>query len=145
MRRVKEYKGTFSSNNTPKLENNQAVVINFSKYGDEGSHFISIYMYKNKCLYFDPLCIKNSFIPIEIKKYMKKYKTVLNISKKIQNNLSEFCGFFCILFIISLAISKKYLYSILSQFEKDGIGNDKLCIKLLKRAINEYFKNRKNR
>ena len=145
MSKIKGYKGTFSSNNAPKLKNNQSIILNFSKYGEDGTHFIALFFQKNKCMYFDPLCIKCEYIPYEIKKYLKKYKKTLNISKKIQNNESEFCGFFCMLIIISLYISREYLFSILKCFNTDEKKNDSLCIKLLRNTINKYFKNRKNR
>ena len=140
LREIRGFRGTFSSNNAPKLKNMQSAILNFSKYGEEGTHFIAVVNYKNKCVYFDPLCIKEAFIPHEIKKYLKKYNNVLNVSKKIQNNNSEFCGFFCMLFITSLAISKKYLFSILSKFKNDSEKNDALCVIHLKKSINKYFK-----
>jgi len=140
MREIRGFQGTFSSNNAPKLKNMQSAILNFSKYNEAGTHFIAIYNFKNKCLYFDPLCINESFIPNEIKKYLKKYNNFLNISKKIQNNHSEFCGFFCMLFIISLSISKKYLFHILTKFKNDSRKNDSFCIFHLEKAINNYFK-----
>jgi hypothetical protein len=140
MREIKGFRGTFSSNNAPKLKNMQSAILNFSKYDEEGTHFIAIANYKNKCVYFDPLSIKENFIPYEIKKYLKKYNNVLNVSKKIQNNNSEFCGFFCMLFIISLSISKIFLFTILSKFKNDSEKNDALCVIHLKKAINKYFK-----
>jgi len=96
-----------------------------------------------KCLYFDPLCIKYEYIPKDIKRYFKKFLNVINISKKIQNNSSIFCGFFCMLFIVAHKISKKNLYTVLESFVDDSKQNDSKCIKLLKININAYFKNRK--
>lgn len=143
MRNIRGFRGTFSSNNTPYLKTDQSVIINFSKFKEEGTHFIAIIALKNnKCIYFDPLCIKRKYIPSEIKKYCKKYLKVYNISKKIQNNESIFCGFFCMLAIISYKISKRNLYLTLESFTDDSIENDRECIKKLKININAYFKNR---
>ena len=139
MKKIKGYQGTFSSNSAPKLKNNQSAILNFSKYGEEGTHFIAIYIKKNICLYFDPLCINLSFIPKEIKNQLKKYDKIENISRKIQNNSSDFCGFFCMLILISLTFSKKYLFFVLSNFKKDDLNNDKICIKLLTVSIKKYF------
>lgn len=144
MKNINDFKGTFSSNNTPFLKDGESVIINFSRYREEGTHFITMIGLQNKkCLYFDPLCIKNKFIPKEIKKYFKKYSKIVNISKKIQNNNSIFCGFFCMLVIISYKISRKKLYSTIENFTKDSFKNDSKCIKMLKINITAYFKNRK--
>ncbi len=140
---IKGYKGTFSSNTAPKLKNDQSIILNFSKYREEGTHFIAIFVKNDKCFYFDPLCINYYFVPYEIKHYLKKYKKYINISKKIQNNSSDFCGFFCMLFIISFTISEKYFLNILSKFDRDKMKNDNICISLLRKTINKYFKNKK--
>ena len=140
MKYIKGFKGTFSSNNAPYLHRNESIIINFSKYDEEGTHFVCIIGFKNnQCLYFDPLCINAQYIPKEIKKYLKKYVNTVNISKKIQHDDSLFCGLFCMLMIITFNISKSYLYKVLRSMKYSDFKNDQKCVKMLSEAIGKYF------
>jgi hypothetical protein len=48
---IKGFRGTYSSNNIPFLKDRQSAIINFSKYGEEGSHFIAMIGMKKKNVY----------------------------------------------------------------------------------------------
>ena len=61
MKNNKEYIGTFSKNNVPKLKNNQSSIINLANSYDKGTHWISMRFINNKSFYFDSYGI--SFIP----------------------------------------------------------------------------------
>ena len=62
----KNYIGTFSKNNVPKLKNNQSTIVNLASLYDKGSHWTSMKFYNNKLFYFDSYGIP--FIPVIIKK-----------------------------------------------------------------------------
>ena len=49
----KNYIGTFSKNNVPKLKNNQSAIVNLANSYDKGSHYISMKFINNKLFYFD--------------------------------------------------------------------------------------------
>ena len=73
----KNYIGTFSKNNVPKLKNNQSTIINLANSHDEGTHWISMKFLNSKLFYFDSYEI--SFIPVIIKKQYPNSKIITNI------------------------------------------------------------------
>ena len=94
----KNYIGTFSKNNVPKLENNQSTIVNLANSYLKGSHWIAMKFYNNKLYYFDSYGI--SYTPDVIRKQYPNSKIITNIYR-IQSNSSNECGKFCIMFIQS--------------------------------------------
>ena len=62
----KNYIGTFSKNNVPKLKNNESTIVNLANSFDKGSHWISMKFIEKKLFWFDSYGIM--FIPDIIKK-----------------------------------------------------------------------------
>ena len=96
------FKGVFSCDNIPYLtEYNVSIICNFSKANTKGTHYVAIYIFKDKIIYFDPLglkCVVNS-----ICNYLRIYnKTIIESNFMIQHPLSFHCGFFCIGFIFAM-------------------------------------------
>lgn len=134
LKEFENYKGTFSSNNIPFLNRNESVICNFSKTTEEGTHFILLFKKKTSLFYFDPL--KLGFIPEEIKSYFLNYENVVNISKRIQNPLSQLCGFYCILGFLSVNISVKFFMNdVIPAFRKNTLANDETCPELINEIL----------
>jgi len=130
LKAFKNFKGVFSSNNIPILENNESVICNFSRVGEEGSHFIFLTREEEKLYYFDSLNL--SFLPEDVAAYFLLYENVINLSKRIQHPNSSFCGFYCILAFLACNINIVFfIKNILSVFEKYRLENDNICIKLI--------------
>lgn len=137
MKNVKGFKGVFSSNNIPLLkQNNSSLILNFDKEDEPGSHFIAVFLTKNHLLYFDSLNL--GFTPIDIAVYINKYKKCLNMSQSLQNFNSDFCGFYCILFILANLIGEKYWSSIEKKFKFQDLKNDSVCINLICKTIKKF-------
>ena len=69
------FRGTFSLDNIPTFEEETfSVIVNLSKVGERGSHFIALFILENKIWYFD------SFGTLQINKIIN------NIWKNIKNN-----------------------------------------------------------
>ena len=82
--------------------------------------------------YFDPLGKKltNKYIKIVVKKLKKFNIKFKDFKNKIQSDESNFCGFFCIAFLIAAYKNKiKQFFSIMDK--KDLNKNDNLCIKFI--------------
>ena len=62
----KNYIGTFSKNNVPKLNYNQSTIVNLANSYDKGSHWVGMKFIDKKLFYFDSYGIP--FIPDIIKK-----------------------------------------------------------------------------
>jgi hypothetical protein len=130
LKSFKNFKGTFSSNNTPLLERNESAICNLSKVGEEGSHFICIINKDDTIYFFDSLNLP--FMPQDITDNLKYYSNTCNISKQIQHYTSSFCGFYCILMFLACNINIDFFINdILKNFPKCRIENDNLCIELI--------------
>ena len=113
-------------------------IINFSRAKDVGTHFVSLlFLNKRTCCYFDPLSLP--FIPRKIKLYMfANSQNVLKINFKIQNEMSSFCGFFCLLPIMLHANNLSIIKGI-TLFEQGIIENDEICIEVLSHLFKMYY------
>ena len=117
MKNNENYIGTFSKNNVPILKNNQSTIVNLADSNDIGTHWISMKLVDKKLFYFDGYAIP--FIPNIIKKQYSNSKIITNIYR-IQNNSSNECGKFALMFIESNIKNESDYIKFLSQFEKNN-------------------------
>jgi hypothetical protein len=100
---LKHFLGCFPSDLEPETKKtNFSIVFNLSKHNEEGSHYIAIYTKKDNLIYFDSFGkpMKNVLIKNFVKKHLKHKKFSYN-KMKIQDDLSSFCGIFCLSFLAS--------------------------------------------
>lgn len=135
MKVVPGFKGVFSSDSIPKLKDKySSLIINFDERTEPGSHYVAVFRNQNKCFYFDPL--KLNFLPTKIGYYLYQYCTVFDLSNDFQSFQSTYCGFYCMLFIISLNIGEQYWKEcIVPRFKARKKANDKICINLICKSI----------
>lgn len=129
------YKGTFACNVIPYFDNQTfSLIINLSTDREKGSHFISLFVLKNKIVYFDSYGLKNNNKFVE--KYLQKYnKQIIYSNKTIQHISSAHCGYFAMSFILSLE-NNISLIKFLSFFRENNlIVNDYICVKIIKYFI----------
>jgi hypothetical protein len=139
----KSFKGTFSSDNIPILEKNESVICNFSKVGEEGSHFIYIINKDNNLFYFDSL--KLPFLPKDVAAYFLHYQNVTNVSKRIQHPDSSFCGFYCVMAFLACIIDVSFFVNdVLPVFKECVMENDNKCIKIIQCLFPLAYKKEKN-
>ena len=111
----KNYIGTFSKNNVPKLKNNESTIVNLANSFDKATHWIAMKFINNKLFYFDSYGIP--FVADIIKKQYPNFKIITKIYRIQSNNLNE-CGKFCIMFIQSNIKNESDYIKFLLQFEK---------------------------
>ena len=73
-----------------------AFVINLDDKNSKGTHWVSLFIYKNLAIYFDSFGIE--YIPQEVINKIEDKSITHNIFR-IQDNESIMCGFYCIAFI----------------------------------------------
>ena len=117
MKNDKNYIGTFSKNNVPRLKNNESTIVNLANSYKKGSHWIGIKFINSKLFYFDSYGIP--FVADIIRKKYPNSKIITNIYR-IQSNSSNECGKFCIIFIQSNIKNELYYIKFLLQFEKSN-------------------------
>ena len=71
-------------------------VINLDDENSKGTHWVSLFIYKNLAIYFDSFGIE--YIPQEVINKIEDKSITHNIFR-IQDNESIMCGFYCIAFI----------------------------------------------
>ena len=84
---------------------------------DVGTHWIGMKFIDKKLFYFDSYAIP--FIPDIIKKQYPDSKIITNIYR-VQDDLSNECGKFCIMFIQSNIKNESDYIRFLLQFEKNN-------------------------
>ena len=71
-------------------------MINLDDQNSNGTHRVSLFIYRNTTVYFDSFDIK--YIPLEVLNRIKNNAIIHNIFR-MQDNESIMCGFYCIAFI----------------------------------------------
>lgn len=124
-----EFLGVFPCDAHPKTRRkNFYVIFNLSKHNETGSHFVCISKKDNILTYFDALgtSLTNNYIKNFIKKLIKSPVVLLDLKTKIQADNSDFCGFFCLGFLISqkknIPLIKFFnMFNLKNKEENDGI------------------------
>ena len=65
-------------------------------------------------------------------------ENVRKVNFKIQNEMSPFCGFFCLVPIM-LHVNNLSIIKGITLFERGLIENDEVCIELLSRLFKMYY------
>ena len=143
MKDVDQFMGVYSRNNIKNPTSYPSyTIVAFSPLHSPGTHLATIiFINKSTCVYFDPLNLP--FTPSEIQEYMYKNSNYIQIIKyPIQNPLSGFCGFYCLL-VILFHIHKLSLYYGIYSFPRLSMGNDEKCIRMLVKLFKVYYLERK--
>ena len=98
----KSFIGTYPINKIPKLSNYKkkiSLIVNLDPSFKKGSHWVSIFCINGQIIYFDSFGRKPNKIIYNI--LLRSKKKIIYNKKKVQSVLSNFCGFYCIGFILS--------------------------------------------
>ena len=139
MKDIPSFIGVYSLDNVKQPEYYPSyTIINFSPSQSTGTHFIAVlFISELVCVYFDPLNL--IYIPQEIKQYMVQNSNYIYIiDYPIQNLLSGYCGFFCIL-VILFVVNQIPIYEGLRIFPKMSLQNDNKCIAVLVKLFKIYY------
>lgn len=94
------FKGVYSRDEIKNITllNGDSIIINWSKKGKIGTHFIAIVKKKNILYHFDPLALYIEFP--EINDFLFKHKIkIIELPFALQHKNSYTCGYFCITFV----------------------------------------------
>ncbi len=134
----KNFLGVFPCNIQPKINKTIkrfSLIFNESKHDEEGSHFIAIFLDKNKLYYFDSLGLKceNDYIL----KFLNKFSMeIVENNKQIQSYNSIFCGYFCLAFVTFMTTHND-LKKFLNIFNEKNLKlNDKIVVELIINMLN---------
>lgn len=134
--------GVYSSDNLDikkcVQQENFIAICNLSKEGKVGSHFVTIFGTKDELLYIDSFalpCTTSASLYNSLKQLPNR-KIITLLKRPIQSSLSEYCGFFCILFTCLFDFQRFPNVDNLKPFNKHILyNNDKICIENIKMLI----------
>ena len=98
-----KFLGVYPCDVRPKTKNRSCFIIfNTGKKNTEGEHFVAVKIVKKEIFYFDPFGEQpnNDYILSFLREEKKNKKFFWN-RVQIQDNSSNFCGFFCLAYLIS--------------------------------------------
>lgn len=111
-----------------------SVIFNTGKANTKGLHFVAVYVTKTIVHYFDSF--GNKKIQPDIVKFIRNIKKTCHMNcEQIQDNNSNFCGFFALAFLLW---KKKYhkMNNFYKMFNKFVLKrNDKIVIKYILKEI----------
>lgn len=128
--------GVYPGDIHPKITNNCfSVIFNTGYSNTNGEHFVAVYVTKRKIFYFDSFgkeVIKSKIL--EFLNNLNKPLCELNCVT-IQSDLSNFCGYYCLGFLLS-KYKKMSTHRFMSIFTtKPSIENDKRVVNFIIKCI----------
>lgn len=135
-KKKEKFLGVFPSDVIPKTRKKEfAIIFNLSKHHEPGSHFVAIVKRFDKIIYFDSFGKKCSVK--SIKAFIEKFKLPIKFNcKQIQDNFSNFCGYFCFHFLHHCFYLEKSLPSYLKLFpSKELKQNNNLLLSFILNVI----------
>ena len=109
-------------------------ICNLSNSKSKGSHFVAIQIKKDEIIFFD-----SYGLPCTNKDILQKlsdigFNEITYCTKCVQSLFSEFCGFFCLAFL--MFTENKSVECFLDLFhENDLEKNDTICINIIKEHL----------
>ena len=132
---LKYWTGVFSMDQLtlPIPDYDFAVIVNFSNLNEKGTHFVALVQIKQHLVLFDSLATPYEFLPERLQNIMTQYNGQYLLPYPIQDETSEFCGFYAMYFILYLSLPR----SVRNQFNPNQFSstnllrNDVKCIQLI--------------
>jgi hypothetical protein len=127
----KIFGGTYPIDKLPKrVQYPSCFVINNQPSYQTGEHWVAVYFTKNKnAVFFDSYGNNPSFY--KLTKFVKNNSKMFEYNhKQIQSYLSEYCGYYCLLFL--LFISRENTLTDFLSFFKNPVKNDLMIKNFLK-------------
>lgn len=118
----KSFLGVYARNEIPNIINYPACFIfNTKKRTESGEHWLAMYFdEKKKCFFFDSFGLSPHFY--KIVSYIHTYSNSYTYNMKRIQGESEYCGLYCILFLIFITRNK--LKDFFLQFNTNLFKND---------------------
>ena len=133
LKKIKNYLGTFALDELNEVKiNNFPIffIINLDnrKHGD-GTHWIALAVYKTELIICDSLggLLPNDSFPAELITFLNALlvKRNLEMTKQLQPDDSDTCGYYCVTFIIEMSKHNNF-GDFLSLFTKNLSSNDRV-------------------
>jgi hypothetical protein len=128
-----DFIGVYSRDKIPKFTKMDfpcSLVVNTDTSKQPGTHWLAVYYDKNgNCYFFDSMAFSPQFYNLD-NVLLKHAKSLVYSTFPIQSYYSDFCGLYCVLFI--LFKSRDYsLDNFLNFFDENTLKNDRKILYLI--------------
>jgi hypothetical protein len=137
--KTKYFRGVFSADSIPSsLYRSRniffSIICNLDKQNEKGSHFISIICFPTHVLYIDSFGLP--CYTKDILYFMTALdRPVLYNKTQVQSFDSDFCGFYCMLFVLYFEKVMTCVHQTKIVFSTDLLSNDITCINEIKKRL----------
>jgi len=140
VRNLKLWDGVYPCDRIPLrvLQRDFAIIVNLSNHNEAGTHFIAMTQIGDKMFYFDSLATNVNNLPHLLQRLIQERNGAPVITSPIQGNHSNYCGFYCIYFILYLSLLNHRhefspnRFSVIQLYD-----NDKLCMNFIYRMLSQ--------
>ena len=122
-----------------KLKSNESYICNLSDSNSKGSHYVAIRIRKDEVIYFDSYGLHCWNKDILEKISQIGFAQITYCTKCVQSLFSNFCGFFCLAFL--LYTEKHSVEDFFNLFDMNNLEkNDNICINIIKENLKNNMK-----
>ena len=101
------------------------MIINTQPSGHPGEHWVALVITETKCYYFDSFAVP--IIPANIRMYLQPYyENITYLDIQIQDITSNYCGAYCVSFVLHVRDDAGYEQFIVHYFSENLLQNDEI-------------------
>ena len=127
LQNVDHFLGCFPLNGLPSFPTSfpKSMIINTQPSGHPGEHWVALVLTETNCYYFDSFALPT--IPLNIDMYLQPhYKEITYLDYRIQDSTSNYCGAYCVCFVLHVQDDLTYDQFIGHYYSDDLLQNDKI-------------------
>ena len=103
----------------------KSMIINTKPSGHPGEHWVALVITETKCYYFDSFAVP--IIPANIRMYLQPYyENITYLDIQIQDITSNYCGAYCVSFVLHVQDDLTYDQFIGHYYSDDFLQNDEI-------------------
>ena len=127
LQNVDHFLGCFPLNGLPSFPTSfpKSMIINTQPSGHPGEHWVALVLTETNCYYFDSFALPT--IPLNIDMYLQPhYKGITYLDYRIQDSTSNYCGAYCVCFVLHVQDDLTYDQFIGHYYSDNLLENDEI-------------------
>jgi hypothetical protein len=127
LQNVDHFLGCFPLDGLPSFPTSfpKSMIINTQPSGHPGEHWVAVVLTETNCYYFDSFALPT--VPPNIYMYLQPYyENICYLDYRIQDNTSNYCGAYCVSFVLHVQDDLTYDQFIGHYYSDDFLQNDEI-------------------
>ena len=127
LQNVDHFLGCFPSDGLPSFPTSfpKSMIINTQPSGHPGEHWVAVVLTETDCYYFDSFALP-TVLPNVYMYLQPYYKNVCYLDLRIQDDTSNYCGAYCVSFVLHVQDDLAYDQFIGHYYSNDLLQNDEI-------------------